>query len=112
MALCVMGRFTEAAPAAVGENRTVTVADWPGVKLKAPPPLTTENGSVKVPTLPVRVAFELAWFMIVIVWNEFDPTSTFPKSTEDGVIDISITEVGVVTFTIPVIPEAQWTEQK
>jgi hypothetical protein len=53
-----MERFVEAGPAAADENRTVTVFDWPGVRLKAPPPLTTENGAARVPTFPVNVAVE------------------------------------------------------
>ncbi len=91
MALCVMERFVEAAPAAVGENLTVTVTDCPGVRLNAPPPLTTENGAVKAPTLPVSVALEVAWFMMVIIWSEGEPTVTFPKLTDAGLIDMLIT---------------------
>ena len=59
VALWVMGRTEESVPAAVGENCTVTVADCPGGKLNAPPPLTIEKGAERVPTLPVRAAVEL-----------------------------------------------------
>ena len=60
VALCVMERFAEPAPAVVGENWTVMGIDCPGVRLKAPPPVTIENGVVSVPTLPVNVAVEPA----------------------------------------------------
>ena len=81
-ALCVMERTAEAVPAIVGENCIVTVTDWPGAKLNAPPPLTTENGAERVPTSPVNAVFELAWFVIVMFWFEDCPTVTFPKFIE------------------------------
>ena len=59
VALCVIERLAEAAPAIVGENFTVTVTDCPGDRLNAPPPLTIEKGAERVPTLPVRAAVEL-----------------------------------------------------
>ena len=58
-ALCVIDRAPENGPAAVGENRTTTDFDWPGIRLMAPPPETTENGAESVPTLPVSVPVEL-----------------------------------------------------
>jgi len=60
VALWVMERFIEAAPAVVGENCTVTVTDCPGDRLNAPPPLTIEKGAERVPTLSVKAAPELA----------------------------------------------------
>ncbi len=67
VALCVIDNVPEDAPVAVGENRTVTDLVCPGARLKAPPPLTTEKGAVRLPTLPVRVPVELVWLVIVIV---------------------------------------------
>ena len=58
-ALCVMDKGREDCPNAAGENRTTTDFDWLGIRLKAPPPETTENGVGSVPTLPVSVPVEL-----------------------------------------------------
>ena len=108
MALCVMERFAEADPATVGENRTVTVTDCPGIKLNAPPPLIIENGErigargVGMETLPVNVAVEIASFVMVIIRSEDDPTLTFPKSREVGLTDMLMVAAPPDTFTVPV----------
>ena len=57
--MCVIERFAEAAPAVAGEKVTMTVCDWPGAKLKAPPPVTTKNGAERVPTFPANAAVEV-----------------------------------------------------
>ena len=92
----VMERLAEVGPAVVGENRTVTVTDWPGAKLNAPPPLTTEKGGKRDPTFPVNTPVELASFMIVIVWLANCPTSIFPKLRPAGAIDMLMTGGAVV----------------
>ena len=79
MALCVIKRSPEAAPAAAGEKLTVTNIDWPGVKVNGPPPLTTENGAARAPTLPVNAAVEPGSLVMVTVWFWDCPTVTFPK---------------------------------
>jgi hypothetical protein len=50
-----MDKVPENVPVAAGENRTVTDFDCPGVRLKAPPPLTIEKGAERVPTVPLSV---------------------------------------------------------
>ena len=62
-----MYKVPENGPVVTGKNRTVTDFDCPGVRLKAPPPMTTEKGAVRLPTVPVKVPVELTWFVIVIV---------------------------------------------
>ncbi len=54
-------------PGAPGENRTVTDFDCPGVRLKVPPPLSTEKGATRLPTLPAKVPVEPERFVIVTV---------------------------------------------
>jgi hypothetical protein len=90
----------------------VTVCDCPAARLKAPPPLTTENGAARSPTLPVNAAVEVAWLVTVRVWIEVCPTETFPKLTAAGVMEIFVTGATAVTFTVPTIPKKQWGEQK
>jgi len=67
VALCVMDKVPENGPVVTGKNRTVTDFDCPGVRLKAPPPLTTEKGAERDPTLPVKAPVEPVWFVIVTV---------------------------------------------
>ena len=52
-------RVPEKGPAEAGENRTMTDFDCPGVRVNAPPPLTTENGGERLPISPTNVPVEL-----------------------------------------------------
>ena len=80
--------------------------------MRVPPPLTTENGAVRVPTVPVNAAVEVISFVMVTISSENDPTLTFPKSTDAGVTDILMVGATPDTFTCPTMPMEQWGTQK
>ena len=103
-----MVKVAEDSPAAAGKNRTVTETDCPGsTLLKAPPPLTTEKGAERLPTVPCKtLATDV--LAIVIVWSDGVPMATFPKSTDAGVMEILPNASGVTTLTGPAkLPEQE-----
>jgi hypothetical protein len=77
-------------PEEVGEKLMVTDLDWPGDKLKDPPPLAMENGLVREPTLPSSKPVEVEELVRVKVCLIVCPTAILPKSTGVGLIDILI----------------------
>jgi len=87
VALWVMVKLSEKTPPDVGEKLITMDLDFPGPRLKSPPPLITENGPESVPTLPSKVPVDVDRFVIVRVWLTEAPTGVFPKFTGEGPTD-------------------------
>jgi hypothetical protein len=90
VALCVMVKACEETPATVGEKANSTESEAPGVRRSVPPPLFTEKGAERLPIFPSRIPAEEDKFVIVRVWVTDSPTTTFPKLTGTGLMDILI----------------------
>jgi hypothetical protein len=110
VALWVISSVPEDIPTAEGKNRRITDVDCPGARVKAPPPLITENGDERTPTFPVNGPIELDRFLMVMTWSDDWPTPAFPKLTGAGVTDMLIP--GAATLTVPTMPMVQWGMQK
>jgi hypothetical protein len=95
-------------PGEGGEKLMMTDRDWPEDKLKEPPPLTTENGPVRVPILPSNKVGEVDELVMVRVCLAVCPTATLPKSTGVGLIDNWINST---PFPVKFIPQGDGVPQ-
>jgi len=87
-----MDKVSENTPREDGEKRTVTDFDFPGERLKSPPPLITKKGSERLPvsTVAFNVPVEIDRFVIVMVWTADWPTATPLKSAGLGLTSMAM----------------------
>ena len=108
----MIARVPEDSPVVEGENRRNTDVDCPGSRVKAPPPLRTENGAERVPIFPVNGPIEVDAFLMVMTWSDDWLIPAFPNLTGTGVTEMLIPRGGEATLTLPTMPMPQWGMQK
>ena len=69
--------------------------------------LTTENAEGGIAIVRLLISEARVMFVIVMIWSDDVPTVTFPKSTDGGVMEMSLDASGLTTPTTPARPPEQ-----